>query len=478
VNADQLARMLGTDWSLARGRTTGAGGLARRLALGLRHLIAGELIGAGTRLPAERALAQALHVSRPTVTGALDELRAAGLVESRQGSGTWIADRDPGPRRGPAMSELVLTDHGINLAAATAPDAAHLGPLRVGLGDLLAGSPAHGYDPVGLADLRARIAARLTRQGLSTDADEILVTNGAHHALALILGALGRAGDRVIVEEHTYGGFLDLLEVTRARPVALPRDEEGPCAQALDDAIRRSQPRLVYLMPSVHAPTGAGTTTERRCELARVLDGHHAIVVVDETLADLQNGPRAPSFATLCSAACVLTVESLSKSVWGGLRVGWIRAPKTIRERLLHHRARVDLGTAIAAQRVALQIEARLDGLLDERNADLRTKAAHLQRQLAARLPSWWIPLPAGGLCLWARLPLDDASAYVQAAAREGVVVMAGTVARPDRGDDPHIRICFDRSRQILDEATARMATAWEAASTSSRPPRSSGRWR
>jgi hypothetical protein len=65
--------------------------------------------------------------------------------------------------------------------------------------------------------------------------------------------------------------------------------------------------------------------------------------------------------------------------------------------------------------------------------------------------------------------------ARVQAAAREGVVVMAGTVARADRGDDPHIRICFDRSHRILDDATARMATAWEAASTSSRPPRFAG---
>ena len=462
MNADQLARLLSTDWSLARGTTAGAGGLAMRLALGLRHLIAGGLIAAGTRLPAERALAQAFHVSRPTVTAALDELRAVGLVESRQGSGTWIADRDPGPSTGPAMAELVLTDHGINFAAATAPDAAHLGPLRVGLGDLLAGSPAHGYDPVGLPDLRARIAARLTRQGLGTQADEILVTNGAHHALALIVGALGRAGDRVIVEEHTYGGFLDLLEVTRALPVALPRDDEGPCPRALDRAIRRSQPRLVYLMASVHAPTGAGTTTDRRCELARVLDRHEALVIADETLADLHDGPRAPSLATLCSSACVLTVESLSKSVWGGLRIGCIRAPAAIRELLLHHRARVDLGTAIAAQHVALQIEARLDSLLAERNAELRGKAAHLQRQLATRLPTWSVPLPDGGLCLWARLPLDDTSAYVQAAAREGVVVMAGTVARADRGDDPHVRICFDRNHQILDEATARMATAWE----------------
>jgi DNA-binding transcriptional MocR family regulator len=461
VNADQLARLLGSGWTLERA-TTEPGNLARRLALGLRHLIVAELIAAGTRLPAERALAQALHVSRPTVTTALDELRGLGLIESRRGSGTWIADREPRPSPLPAMAELVLTDHGINLAAAAAPDASHLGRLRIGLGDLLAGSPAHGYDPAGLADLRERLAARLTRQGPATNADEIIVTNGAHHALALVLGALSRPGDRVVVEEHTYGGFLDLLEIARARPIPLPRDEEGPCPDALDDAMRRSQPRLVYLMPSVHAPTGTVTTAERRGEIARILDRHEALVVVDETLADLNDGDRAPSLATLCTAASVITIESLSKSVWGGLRIGWIRAPSVLRESILRHRSRVDLGTAVAAQQLALQVEARLDHLLADRNPQLRRKAEHLQRRLATRIAEWSVPLPDGGLCLWVRLPLDDASTYVRSAADNGVVVMAGAVARTGRAADPHIRICFDRDRQILDEAVERMAAAWE----------------
>ena len=462
MNADQLARLLGNGWTLDRATTTEPGNLARRLALGLRHLIVAELIATGTRLPAERALAQALHVSRPTVTTALDELRGLGLIESRRGSGTWIADREPRRSPVPAMAELVLTDHGINLAAATAPDASHLGRLRIGLGDLLAGSPAHGYDPAGLLDLRKPLAARLTRQGLATNADQIIVTNGAHHALALVLGALCRPSDRVIVEEHTYGGFVDLLDVARARPIPLPRDEEGPCPDALDDAMRRSQPRLVYLMPSVHAPTGMATTAARRGEIARILDRHEALVVVDETLADLDDGDRAPSLATLCMTASVITVESLGKSVWGGLRIGWIRAPSIIRDSILGHRARVDLGTAIAAQRLALKVEARLDDLLADRNPQLRRKAEHLQRRLATRIPEWSAPLPDGGLCLWVRLPLDDASGYVRAAADCGVVVMAGAVARANRAADPHIRICFDRDPQILDEAVERMAAAWE----------------
>jgi DNA-binding transcriptional MocR family regulator len=462
VNADQLARLLGGGWTLERGTTAEAGNLARRLALGLRHLIVAELIATGTRLPAERPLAQALHVSRPTVTAALDELRGLGLIESRRGSGTWVADRRPGPSPVPAMAELVLTDHGINLAAAAAPDASHLGPLRIGLGDLLAGTPAHGYDPAGLLDLRERLALRLTGQGLPTNGDEIIVTNGAHHALALVLGALTRPSDRVIVEEHTYGGFLDLLEVARARPIPLRRDEAGPCPDALEDAMRRSQPRLTYLMPSIHAPTGIGTTAERRREIARVLDRHEALVVVDETLADLQDGDRAPSLATLCTAASVITVESLGKSVWGGLRIGWIRAPSPLRDSILRHRARVDLGTAVAAQRLALQVEARLDHLLADRNRQLRGRAERLQHRLATRIPEWSAPLPDGGLCLWARLPLDDASSYVRAAADSGVAVMAGAVARVDRAHDPHIRICFDRDPQILDEAVERMAAAWE----------------
>ena len=129
-------------------------------------------------------------------------------------------------------------------------------------------------------------------------------------------------------------------------------------------------------------------------------------------------------------------------------------------ERILSHRARVDLGTAVAAQQVALQLTSRMDTLLAERAAQLRDKAERLRAGLP---PEWAVPMPDGGLCLWARLPLADAAPYVAAAARAGVLVDAGAVARADRAADPHIRLCFDRPAGLLDEAIVRLRAAWQS---------------
>jgi DNA-binding transcriptional MocR family regulator len=342
------------------------------------------------------------------------------------------------------MSELVLTGPGINLAAATAHDASHLGPVEV---DLLAATPAHGLDPSGLPALREQLALR---HGLDTDG--LIITNGAHHALALVLGALCRPGERVIVEEHTYAGFLDLLEGARVQAIAIERDADGAEPRALERAIRLTQPRLVYLMPRVHAPSGATTSPQRREELAAVLSRHACITVSDDTLAEL--GPRAGPLAT----DSLITVGTLSKSLWSGLRVGWVHASADVRERIVSHRARVDLGSAVAAQQIALQLVGRMDTLLAERTAQLRDKAERLRRGLP---PEWTVAAPDGGLCLWARLPVPDAAPYVDAAARAGVLVMPGAVARAGRTADPHIRLCFDRPAGLLDEAITRLCAAW-----------------
>ena len=218
VTAEQLARLLGTDWAL------GGGTLAGRLALALRHLLEGEVLAGGTRLPPERALAHAFHVSRPTITAALGELRERGLLEARQGSGTWVAERAASAPSSAAMSELVLTGRGINLAAATAHDASHLGPLDV---DLLAATPARRPR----SQRPARPAGSSSRCVTGSTAEGLIITNGAHHALALVLGALCRPGERVIVEEHTYAGFLDLLEAARVRAIAIPQRCRRPRAR-------------------------------------------------------------------------------------------------------------------------------------------------------------------------------------------------------------------------------------------------------
>jgi DNA-binding transcriptional MocR family regulator len=121
----------------------------------------------------------------------------------------------------------------------------------------------------------------------------------------------------------------------------------------------------------------------------------------------------------------------------------------------------MDLGTPMASQHIALQIMRGYGDLLSRRSRHLRGQAEHLTGLLGTHLPTWSAPVPDGGLCLWVRLPVTDAVAYAGAAARHGVLVMPGSVARPDGQPDPHLRICFDRDTQTLDEAVRRLTIAW-----------------
>ena len=458
VSGDEIAQLLGWEWALKLPDRDAPTNLARRLALSMRHLIVTGLLPNGTRLPPERALAASIGVSRPTITAALDDLRRLGLIAAKQGSGTWVEHAENPPSPFPAMADMVFTDHGINLAAATAQDAAHLGPINLTLSDLLATSPAHGYDPRGLPELRQRVAEHISRDGVAANPDDIIITNGAHHALSLILGALVKPNDLIAAEEYTYGGLLDLAHTHRARVDIISRDSGGTVVGSLRQLLRRSKPKLVFLMPRVHGPTGTTTDPNRHTELTAELMAAGSVVIEDDTLADLiltDNHGRLPA------APGAVRIGSLSKSVWGGLRLGWIHSPAPMRDQLLRHRARTDLGTPIASQIVGLQVIDGLATLLNRRTAELRARAEHLQQLVTAALPDWQATTPHGGLSLWVRLPLRDASTFTTMAARSGVLVMPGTVARPDRNADPHIRICFDRNPNIVEEGVERLAETW-----------------
>jgi len=463
MEPDELMRLIDPGWASAMSADGTRRNLARRVAHVLRTTISSGMIPTGTRLPSERRLAEALFVSRPTITSAIDELKSHGLLESRRGSGTWVAAVGPAATPVPTMAEVVLVDRGINLAAATPLDASHLGKFTFDVGELLAVTPGHGYDPSGLPDLRAAIAAHISMPRNSVLPHEIMVTPGAHAALSLCIGAMVSTGDRVIVEQSTYGGVLDLLSAARARPVPVVRDQWGIDPSQLNRAITDHQPSMVYLMPSIHAPTGGSTSATRLLELAEVLDRHDVPAVADEVLADLWKGSGAQRLASLCNRASVVEVGSMSKVVWGGLRVGWLHAPDQLRGRLAHHRSKVELGTSIPSQLLARTIFGEIDEIVDARRRELRRSEAYMRDLLTRLLPEWQVPTPAGGLCHWVKLPLADAGPFVDAAAERGVAVMTGAMAVPGSAPDSHIRVCFDRSDIQLEEGAARLLAAWRS---------------
>ncbi|WP_195210442.1 aminotransferase-like domain-containing protein [Actinomarinicola tropica] len=456
VDPDRLAALLGA-WSAGAHGT-----LAQQLGVALRDAIRSGLVVDGTRLPSERALASALAVSRATVTTALDELRADGLLVSRQGSGTVVRSRPAGAIVGTRIAEHFGPTGAIDLAAGNPPDAGHLPPIQVDVAALLAAGEGPGVQPLGLPALRAALAAHHSEHGRLTDADQIHVTSGAHHAISLLVTALAGAGDPVAVEDTAYPGIFDVVDALGAVAVPIRTDHHGIVPDALDHLLREERPRVLYVQSGPHNPTGRLPSPIRLRELAEVLDRHDATVIEDGALAELTfAGRQRPELADLCRRAVVVSVGSFSKVAWGGLRVGWLRGPAPLVERTMYLRLNHDLGTSIPSQLLALQLLPHMEELAARRRAELAERVDRSLELLAELLPEWSIRAPEGGSVLWATLPVDDAASYVRLAGRHGVHVAPGSIAVPGRAPDPHVRICVDRPWPHVEEGIRRLRFAW-----------------
>ncbi len=469
MDAGQIGHALGA-WGAEPGP------LYVTLADALDELIRAGRLPAGSRLPAERRLAAELHVSRGTVVSAYDELRRRERISTRQGSGTVVS----GPSRPSVATFDPVPPHGGIYEGILEHPANEVVDLRsaywVDLNDLPAASfelPAEkwanelrgaGYYPAGLPALREQIAARLTRAGLETSPHEVLVTNGAQQALALACQLHLAPDELCVVEELTYPGMIDLVGALRGRLHTVPIDEHGVDVDRLDRAVRRVDPSLVYLMPNVHNPTGAIFPEERRAVLADAIAGWDTMVIDDRTLVDLVIDHEPPKPLALHPNGPldnVMTVGSTSKSLWGGLRVGWIRANERETDRLTRLKSVMDLGIPVASQLIASELMPSDLGLSRARQAELRRRRDTLVEGIRRHLPEWKFEVPAGGMCLWVELPIDDARLYVAQARRHGVGLVSGDVSSPDRRARRFLRLPYGQPVDVLEDAIDRMSAAW-----------------
>jgi DNA-binding transcriptional MocR family regulator len=450
------------DW---RGRP---GPMTVRLAGALRDAIGAGDLAPGSRLPPERTLAAALRVSRGTVVTAYDTLRSETWLESRQGSGTYVsaaAGSPPGPRRVAAIVRGPIGPSGptVDLAVASpAADETVAPALRAAAHDLERLTSGHGYFTAGVPTLRAAIAAHLTRAGAPVSEDEVLVTTGSQQALALLAAELVAPGDTAIVESPTYAGALDALRGAGARLVSTPVGDDGVSAAAVGRLMARTQPRLVYLTPTFNNPTGAVVPARERARLARLAGEFQVPVVEDLAVADLAYGePPPPPLASVSQGAPVVTVGSLSKLFWGGLRIGWLHATRHLVDRLAARKAVADTATAVVDQLAAIRLLAQVEAVRARRTAELAARRDLLARLLGELLPDWTWRMPAGGVCIWTRLPAGDARDLAAIALRRGVAVVPGSHLAPDEAWAQHVRVPFTAEPIALETGIARLAAAW-----------------
>jgi DNA-binding transcriptional MocR family regulator len=463
IAAPHLVRLLG-DWR-------GGGAAYPALAAALRTLIVEGRLPPRTRLPSERALADTLGISRNTATAALDVLREQGYLASRRGTGSWVtspavpADR-PDERFTPGRDVIDLT-------LANLPAPADLGALAALAARAVSGElGGHGYEPFGLPATRAAIAAHLSGRGLATEPAQVLVTQGALHALDLMLRALARPGDRVLVEDPTYPGALDAIRAHGCVAIGVPVGPDGWDPAFMRAALRDARPRLGYLIPDFQNPTGFRASAEQRAEVAREARTAGVLLLSDESLAELwiDAGERPPSLADGDSGTRVIAVGSLSKPVWGGLRSGWLRGDRELLRSLALARGSQDVGSPVLDQLLTAEVLARLDTLLPGRRALLRERRDALRDALTTSRPAWRTAWPCGGMSVWVELPDRTPSSALAARAVEyGVRVAAGPRFGAEGGFEQRLRLPFTQPPELLAEAVRRLAAAEDA--LASRPP-------
>lgn len=448
----------------------------RALADGVRGLVRAGALPLGTRMPSEREVADALGVSRTTVTAAYDLLREERFLVSRRGSGT-VTTTPAGAGSQPSAFAGSAHDGAVDLTAAapSAPAALHEACVDAldRLPHLLAGT---GYVPLGLPVLRAAIAARYTRRGVPTTADQVLVTSGAQQALHLLMTAFVGPGDRVVVEHPTYPHAIEAARDAGGRPVPVPVGPDGLDLDLLESTVRQTAPRLVYLVPDHHNPTGTSLDAAGRARVRDLARRYRTTVVGDETLTDLTlHGPEPVPFAGEGTDALVVCVGSASKTFWGGLRIGWVRAHRDLVGRLAQRRGSVDIATSVLDQLVTTALLDRFDELLPARRDLLRTQRDALVTMLGAHLPGWQVPVPAGGLSTWVDLGAPVSTTLAALAHRHGVQVPPGPRFGVDGSLDDHLRVPFSAPVDALRRAVEGLAATWAGLEPGSAAPAGRG---
>ena len=469
ARTDLVRRVIGSlgDW------TAGPGPLFRQLTRALSGAIESGALPEGFRLPSERALAGALFVSRGTAVAAYQVLVADGLVRRRRGSGTYVDGAAvlglPDGRDGSALvHRLVDASHGptsvIDLSLSVLHDAAGLPPVSLSTPDLETATPPTGYSPWGSPGLRRLVADRITTGGLATDPDHVVITSGAQQAISAAAACWLRPGDTVVVEDPSYPGALAAFTQAGARLVGVRVDTGGVVVEDLARALAE-RPALVYLQPTVHSPTGTVLSASRRRQVAELVRRQRVPLLEDMALAELCWRPAPPPVASFCGDTPVAVVGSLSKVIWGGLRLGFVRAPGALALRFARVKATVDLGTSAVSQLWAERLLATVPDLPAKRAAELRRRYRVLAGALAASLPTWRFEEPAGGLSVWVSLDGVDGERFARVALHHGVAVATDGPLSVSGGHPDRIRLSFAAPPAVLEAAVERLRAAWQAIS-------------
>ena len=469
--------------------------VTRQLVDRFAALIDGGELEPGTKLPTTRGLAEQAGINPLTAARVYRRLGELGYTTATVGRGTFVRVRPP--RRGASDADETWQLAALPPRSATyaeqmlhesfrAPDRDDVIALSSGFPDpesfprealreagrrVLAEQPdaVLSYQPVeGVPALREAIAEHGVRHGFVRGPHEVVVTTGARQALDLVARALLEPGDVAVVESPTFTGTISSLEAAGARMLPMPVDEQGADVDAIERILARHEIKVVVVQPACQNPTGAELSAERRERLLALARERSFFVVEDGVYGPLRfDGPRLPALRNEAPAH-VIYVDSLSKTVGGGLRVGWLAAQGPVLARLAQLKMNTDLHSPALTQLVAADL-LRGDGYEDHVRKGAEMYRARRDAMLEALdrhlgdAATWTVP--RGGHSLWVTLdrPVDERLLYAEAL-REGVTFLPGGAAEPEPSGRTSLRLSYSIvAPERFDEGARRLARALRA---------------
>ena len=331
------------------------------------------------------------------------------------------------------------------------------------------------YAPrAGLPELRRWIADYMQSDGARVTPDNVLVTNGAKHALELVCRALLDDGDAVVVTAPTYFSAIPILRSYGATFVEVPQDRDGMDVGALATILERREreggprPKFIYDVPDFHNPTGATLPLERRRALIALAARHRIAVVEDSPYRKVRfEDESVPSLASLDHDGVVIHLGTFAKLMAPGLRVGWVAAPPALVARMAL--LKTDAGSCPLTQRIILEFcttGGRLPSHIADVQRQYRVNRDRMAAALHRELPNVRFDMPNGGYYLWLSWPDDtDSDALAAGAQREGVIAIAGSRFYANAGaGHPRNRMRVAYSHALpdeIDEGVRRLARAY-----------------
>jgi DNA-binding transcriptional MocR family regulator len=426
--------------------------ITRTLMAVLRSDIDSGRLKPGDRLPTQRELADNLGVSLGTITRVYALAQREGLVSGEVGRGTFVRisrpiEEDFAVRDG-QVSVLDLSKNRVARdprEAILAEGLANLGS-RPELTSLL-----DKYQPAaGVKRHRESAAHWLSRAGFDISADQTLISSGAQHAIYATLATLAKPGDTIASESVTYPGIRALTSLFHLRLQGLAIDEFGIIPESFRQACSNAALKVLYCVPTLHNPTAAVMPAERREEIAAI-SREFGVSVIEDDVYGFVPGESAPLPIAAFAPERTYYINSMSKSVAPGLRIGFVVAPVESVPRIANA---IYTSMLEAAPLMAELASAWIENGVARKVVTWKREEISLRHELALKLLG--VPrssAPHASSHLWLSLPEPWRSEdFVAHALARGIAISPSEAFVAGRGTAPHaVRICIgapsDRSQ-------------------------------